>query len=105
MFLNCGPCSSICIGHVLGNGLDSISGCEDRVRFSFGQQVIRLGIGRVTSVGSRSVSSGGYRELQWLDWLWLRMVGMRSYEGWIGFGFRQWLGLTEGTVGFHQDLD
>ena len=53
-------CSNICIGCVLGDGLDSISGCEDWVGFSFGWRVIGLGVGKVMSVGLSLVSSGGY---------------------------------------------
>ena len=78
-----GPCSSVCIGHILGNGLDLISSCEDWVVFGFGQWVIEFGIEGVTSVGSSSAPSGGYKELWWLDQVWFQTVGMRSYEGWI----------------------
>ena len=57
------------------------------------------------SAGLSSALSGGYEELRWLDCVWIQTVGMGSYEGWIGFGFRQWSGLAKGTVVFHQDLD
>ena len=57
------------------------------------------------SVGSSLALSVGYKELQWLDCVWIQMVGMGSYEGWIRFGFRWWSGLAKGTVVFHQDLD
>ena len=80
-FFDHGLCSSVCDGCVLGNGLDSIGGCEDRVGFGFGWRVIGLGVGKVMSVGSGSVSSGGYGCLQWLDWFWLRTVGMENYRG------------------------
>ena len=83
-FFDCGLCSSVCIECVLGDGLDSIGGCEDRVGFGFGRWVIGLGVGKVMSVGLSSVSSGGYGYLRWLDWLWLRTVGMENYRGWIG---------------------
>ena len=35
----------------------------------------------VARIGSGSVSSGGYGCLQWLDWFWLRTVGMENYRG------------------------
>ena len=63
MFPDHGPCSGVHVGRVLSNRLDSISGCEDWVGFSFGQWVIGLGIERITSVGSSLALSGGYEEL------------------------------------------
>ena len=58
--------------------------------------MIGLGMGRVMSVG--------YEELRWLDCVWIQMVGMGSYKGWIGFGFRRWSGLAKGTAVFCQNL-
>ena len=70
-FFDRGLCPSVCVECVLGDGLDSIGGRKDRVGFGFGWWVIGLGVGKVMSVGSSLVSSGGYGCLQWLDWLWL----------------------------------
>ena len=64
VFFDCGLCSSVYVERVLGDGLDSIGGCKDQVRFSFGWWVIGLGVGKVMSVGSSSVLSGGYGYLR-----------------------------------------
>ena len=66
--------------------------------------MIGLGIGRVMSVGSSLALSVRYEELRWLECVWIRTVGMGSYEGWIGVSFRWWSGLAKGTAVFRQDL-
>ena len=58
VFFDRGLCPSVCIEHVLGDGLDSIGGREDRVRFSF-----ELWIRVLVMVGLVLASNGRHGEL------------------------------------------